>query len=108
MAPNKLSDLLGKLVGNKKTQKKRESVLTRLKKQASTTEKRAMEAAALVAATRRADYSRLVRERTKISEFLEKATTDYKAIEERLKAIETDEMSKLVSQAQKPRRGLFW
>jgi hypothetical protein len=108
MGASKISDLLGKLVGTRKTQKKRDSVLTRLKKQASTTEKRAMEASALVAATRRVDYNRLLRERTKISEFLEKATTDYKAIEERLKAIEKDELSKLVSQAQKPRRGLFW
>lgn len=108
MTRSKLSDLLGKLAGTRKTQKKRESVLTRLKKQATTTEKRAMEASALVAASRRVDYNRLLRERTKISEFLEKATTDYKAVEERLKAIEKDELSKLVSQAQKPSRGLFW
>jgi arsenate reductase-like glutaredoxin family protein len=108
MTRSKLSDLLGKLAGTRKTQKKRESVLTRLKKQATTTEKRAMEASALVAASRRIDYTRLVRERAKISEFLEKATTDYKAIEERMKNIEKDELSKLVSQAQKPKMGLFW
>lgn len=107
MTASKLSDLLGKLVGSRKTQKKRDTVLTRLKKQTSFAEKRAMEAAALVAATRRVDYNRLLKERTKISEFLEKATKDYKGIEDRLKEIEKDEMSKVVRQVSRP-RGLFW
>ena len=108
MTKSGITELLEKLAGKRKTRKKSDSVLSRLKKQTSSTEKKALEAAALVAATRRMDYNRLVRERTKISEFLEKATRDYKHVEERMKAIEKDELSKVVTQLSQPRRGLFW
>jgi uncharacterized protein (DUF2344 family) len=108
MAKSGITDLIEKLAGKRKTRKKSQSVLTRLKKQKSSIEKKALEAAALVAATRRIDYGRLARERAKISEFLEKATTDYKHIEERMKAIEKDELSKVITQVSQPRRGLFW
>lgn len=108
MTKSGITDLLEKLAGKRKTQKKKDSVLSRLKKQTSSTEKRAIDAAALVAATRRMDYNRLLRERTKISEFIEKATRDYKNVEERMKAIEKEELAKVVTQLSQPRRGLFW
>ena len=108
MARSGISELLEKLAGKRKTRKKNDSVLSRLKKQTSSTEKKALEAAALVAAARRMDYNRLIRERTKISDFLEKATRDYKNVEERMKAIEKDELAKAVAQVSQPRRGLFW
>lgn len=108
MTKSGITELLEKLAGKRKTRKKSDSVLSRLKKQTSSTEKKALEAGALVAATRRMDYNRLMRERAKISEFLEKATRDYKHVEERMKAIEKDELSKAVAQLSQPRRGLFW
>jgi hypothetical protein len=108
MTKSGITELLEKLAGKRKTQKKKDSVLSRLKKKTSSTEKRALDAAALVAATRRVDYTRLVRERAKIGEFLEKATADYKSVEERMKAIEKDELAKVVTQLSKPRRGFFW
>jgi ERCC4-type nuclease len=108
MTKSGITELLEKLAGKRKTQKKKDSVLSRLKKKTSSTEKRALDAAALVAATRRVDYTRLVRERAKIGEFLEKATADYKSVEERMKAIEKDELAKVVTQLSKPRWGFFW
>jgi hypothetical protein len=66
-----------------------------------------LEAAAVVAATRRMDYNRLLRERAKISEFIEKATKDYKGVEEKLKSIEKEEVSKAVRSAEKPRWSFF-
>ena len=111
MTKSSISELLDKIAGKRArtrtTRKKKDTVLTRLKKQTSSTDKRALEAAALIAATRRIDYNRLLRDRTKISEFLEKATKDYKDVGDQLKAIEKDELSKVVTQLQRP-RGLFW
>jgi hypothetical protein len=107
MTKSSITELLDKLAGRRKTHKKKNSVLTQLQKKTSSTDKRALEAAALIAATRRMDYNRLLRERNKISEFLEKATKDYKAVGERLKAIEKDELLKVANQLQRP-RGLFW
>jgi BMFP domain-containing protein YqiC len=54
------------------------------------------------------DYNRLLRERKKISEFIEKATKDYKDVEEKLKSIEKEELSKTIRNAEKPRWGFFW
>jgi hypothetical protein len=102
-----LTNLLSKLAGKRKTRKKKDSLTARLKKKGVSVEKRAMEAAALIAATRRMDYNRLIKERTRIGEFLQKATADYKLVEERMKAIEKDELSKVTTQLHKP-RGLFW
>ena len=104
-----LTNLLSKLAGKRKTRKKKDSLTARLKKKSVSVEKRAMEAAALIAATRRMDYNRLIKERTKIGEFLQKATADYKLVEERMKSIEKDELSKVTTQLQRPTmRGFFW
>ena len=106
MAAGDLANLLSKLAGKRKT-KKKNSVFSRLKKHGSSTEKRAMEAAALISATRRADYSRLARDREQIAQFIKKATADYKEIGLRLKAIEKEEVGNFAAQAHNP-RGLFW
>jgi hypothetical protein len=107
MSDKNIKDLLKKLAGKRST-KKTNSVLTKLQKKTGTTGKRALEAVALVAATRRMDYNRLLRERVKISEFIEKATKDYKSVEEKLKSIEKEELSKTIRNAEKPRWGFFW
>ena len=107
MTDKNIKDLLKKLAGKRST-KKSNSVLTKLQKKTGTTGKRALEAMALVTATRRMDYNRLLRERTKISEFIEKATKDYRDVEEKLKSIEKEELSKAVRNAEKPRWGFFW
>ena len=101
-----LANLLSKLAGKRKT-KKKNSIFSRLKKHGSSTEKKALEAAALVAATRRVDYTRLLKDRAKIGDYIQKATADYKHVEERLKSIEKDEMSKVIGRVQNP-TGLFW
>jgi hypothetical protein len=54
------------------------------------------------------DYNRLLRERVKISEFIEKATKDYKSVEESLKSIEKEELSKALRNSENPRWGFFW
>ena len=107
MTDKNIKDLLKKLAGKRST-KKANSLLTKLQKKTGSTGKRALEAAAVVAATRRIDYNRLLRERTKISEFIEKATKDYKDVEQKLKSIEKEELSKAVRNAEKPRWGFFW
>ena len=102
-----LANLLAKLAGKRKTQKKKNSVFSKLKTRGSSTEKRALEAAAIVAATRRLDYSRLSRERVKIGDVIQKATSDYKRVEAQIKDIEKEELVKVTTQLQRP-RGLFW
>ena len=107
MTDKNIKDLLKKLAGKRST-KKANSLLTKLQKKTGSTGKRALEAAAVVAATRRMDYNRLLRERVKISEFIEKATKDYKSVEESLKSIEKEELSKALRNSENPRWGFFW
>ena len=79
-----------------------------MKKKMTKSEDKLLEAAAIVAASRRYDYEQLNRERKKLGLIIEHASEDYRKAEERMKKIEEEEHKKMVEEMTRPRQGWFW
>ena len=92
----------------RKTRKRaKESTVKRLKKKMGKTENKMLEAAVIVAASKRYDYNQLNKERKKLGQIIEHASEDYKKIEGQMANIEKEEHNKLMEEISRP-RGWFW
>ncbi len=67
-----------------------------------------LDAAAIVAASKRYDFSQLDRERKKLGLVIARASEDYKKIEEHMARIEEEEHKKLLEEISRPRQSWFW
>ena len=93
----------------RKTRKRKaESTAKRLRKKIGKSDEKMLEAAAIVAASKRYDYGQLNKERRKLGEIIEHASADYKSVEGKMRNIEEDEHRKLVEEISRPRQSWFW
>ena len=67
-----------------------------------------LDAAAIVAASKRYDYSQLDKERKKLGLVIGRASEDYKKIEGQMARIEEEEHRKLVEEISRPQQSWFW
>ena len=72
------------------------------------TEGKMLDAAAIVAASKRFDYSQLDKERKKLGLVIGRASEDYKKIEGQMARIEEEEHRKLVEEISRPQQSWFW
>lgn len=91
-----------------KTRRRAESTVKRLKKKIGKTDEKMLDAAVIVAASKRYDYSQLNKERKKLGLIIEQASEDYKKIEKRMTNIEEEEHRKLMDEINRPRQSWFW
>ena len=89
----------------KETRKKprKTSNLDKLRKKLPAGDIKVMNAAAVLAATRRRDYQELEEHRRALTEFIKKAGEEYKAVSKEMKSIEDEEIHKLVGQLDRPK-----
>lgn len=71
-------------------------------------EEKMLDAAVIVAASKRYDYGELNKERKKLGLIIEHASEDFKKVERQLKRIEEEEDRKLIEEISRPRQGWFW
>ena len=93
----------------RKTRKRKaESTVKKLRKKIGRTEEKMLDAAVIVAASKRYDYGELNKQRKKLGLIIEHASEDFKKVEEQLKRIEEEEHRKLIEEISRPRQSWFW
>jgi len=89
----------------KETRKKARkiSTLDKLRKKVPAGNLKFIDAAAVLAATRRRDYSQMEEHRRHLGDFIKRATEEYRVVEKHMKAIEEEEFHKMMVQVDKPK-----
>jgi hypothetical protein len=94
----------------KKTRKrsKRASSLDKLRKKVPTGDLKVLDAAAVLAASRRRDYANLEAHRRELGDFIKKAGEEYKIVQKHMKMIEEEELHRAVGQLDKSSSWSWW